>query len=347
MSTAAPASSAKAATTKNQLVPPDEQFWQRYSPHYEFPLSGVSSFALHLLGVGLAALLFMIPSFGGDRAPMELDEVSWDAGGGGGSPTGIGDNRGDGASGASEDQKLPDPKTRFEDKVKDPDLTVTQGPALTLPELSDPDVARLIEQTNQAVQSIKDLPKTTANAMREGLAAGKGKGGPGKGGGEGTGSGTGTGDASGPGTGKISKRIQRMLRWTMAFNTRDGRDYAAQLRSLGAILAVEQPDDPQKGMVYKELTNPAKGEVQELNSIKRIWWIDDKAESVEALSRALGIRPVPKRFIAFLPQELEEKLLRLELNYAGGKKEEEIKETVFEVRPLGGGRYEPRVISQR
>jgi hypothetical protein len=347
MSIAAPASPTKAATAKDRLMPPDEKFWQRYSPHYEFPLSGVSSFALHLLVVGLAALLLMVPWPGRDTAPMELDEVSWDAGGGGGSQTGIGDNRGDGASGESADQKQPDPKTRFEDKVPQPDLKLTEGPTLSLPEATEPDVARLIEQNNQAAQSIRDLPKTTANAMREGLVAGKGKGGPGKGGGEGTGTGTGTGEASGPGTGKISKRIQRMLRWTMAFNTRDGRDYALQLKSLKAILAVEQADDPQKGMVYKELTTPAKGELQELNSIKRIWWIDDKPESVEALSRALGIRPVPKRFIAFLPIELEEKLLRLELNYAGGKKEEEIKETVFEVKPLGGGRYEPRVISQR
>jgi len=72
----------------------------------------------------------------------------------------------------------------------------------------------------------------------------------------------------------------------MAFNTRDGRDYANQLRSLEAILAVEMPDDPQKGMIYHKVTFPAKGEVAELNSIKSIWWIDDKPESVQALALA-------------------------------------------------------------
>jgi hypothetical protein len=347
MSTAAPASPAKAAAAKNQLVPPDEQFWKRYSPHYEFPLSGVSSFALHLLVVGLATLLFMMPWIGREPEPMELDEVVWD-GGGGGSPDGIGDGPGKGASGAAavDEQKLPDQKTRFEtETVKTPELPDKQAPVLTLPELSDPDLARLIEQNNQAVKSIKDLPKTTANAMREGLVAGKGKGGPGSGGGEGSGTGPGKGDGSGPGTGKISKSLKRMLRWTMAFNTRDGRDYAQQLRSLGAILAVEQADDPQKGMIYRELTPPAKGEIEDLNSLKRIWWIDDKAESVTALSQHLGIRPIPRRFIAFLPVELEEKLLRLELNYAGGKREEDIKETVFEVQRVGG-KYEPRVVHQ-
>ena len=28
--------------TKKPLVPPDEKFWVRYSPHHEAPLSGVS-----------------------------------------------------------------------------------------------------------------------------------------------------------------------------------------------------------------------------------------------------------------------------------------------------------------
>jgi hypothetical protein len=281
-----------------------------------------------------------------------VDEVSWadGPGGGGGSPEGIGTNRGDGASGEKvPDQNLPDDKTKYEnEKVANPELPKdTDKVALTLPELTDPDVARLIDQSNQAVQSTKDLPKTTAKAMHEGLVAGQGKGGPGKGGGEGTGDGKGKGGGKGEGSGTVTnKRIQRMLRWTMAFNTRDGRDYAQQLKSLGAILAVELPNEPGKGTIYREITMPAKGEVEELNTIKRIWWIDDKPESVDALSRALGIRPTPRRIIAFLPLELEEKLLNLELHYRGAK-EEDIKETVFEARNMGGGRYEPRVVQQR
>src|SRR5262245_26284523 len=31
------------------VVPPEEQFWQRYSAHHEAPLSGVSSTVLHIL----------------------------------------------------------------------------------------------------------------------------------------------------------------------------------------------------------------------------------------------------------------------------------------------------------
>src|SRR5262245_52595677 len=45
----------KPATSKS-LTPPEERFWQRYSPHYEFPISSVSSLAIHVL-IGLTLFL--------------------------------------------------------------------------------------------------------------------------------------------------------------------------------------------------------------------------------------------------------------------------------------------------
>ena len=46
---------------KNQprppLIPPDEEFWEKYSPHYEFPLSTVGSIALHIAGLVLFLVL--------------------------------------------------------------------------------------------------------------------------------------------------------------------------------------------------------------------------------------------------------------------------------------------------
>src|SRR5262249_59932965 len=38
------------------LVPPEEQFWKRYSAHGELPLSGASSFAIHVLVAGFLIL---------------------------------------------------------------------------------------------------------------------------------------------------------------------------------------------------------------------------------------------------------------------------------------------------
>src|SRR6266446_3181166 len=46
----------KAGPTK-ALVPPEEKFWERYSPHQEMPLSGVGSFTLHFLAIGLVVLM--------------------------------------------------------------------------------------------------------------------------------------------------------------------------------------------------------------------------------------------------------------------------------------------------
>ena len=55
-------------TTQQEVLPPqppEERFWQRYSPHHELPLSGAGSFALHLvvLGVLLLFLVGIIPNW--------------------------------------------------------------------------------------------------------------------------------------------------------------------------------------------------------------------------------------------------------------------------------------------
>src|SRR5262245_24937687 len=45
------------STVRRSLLPPDEQFWQRYSPHHEFRLSSAASIALHALVLALLALI--------------------------------------------------------------------------------------------------------------------------------------------------------------------------------------------------------------------------------------------------------------------------------------------------
>ena len=42
------------------LLPPEEKFWQRYSPHSEAPLSGVTSAVVHVLFVGLLLLVLFV-----------------------------------------------------------------------------------------------------------------------------------------------------------------------------------------------------------------------------------------------------------------------------------------------
>src|SRR5262249_33091891 len=105
MTTATPSKPPMTVTTaggKKQTLP-DEQFWQRYSPHYEAPLSGVGSFAIHTLVIIVLAILglVLLPLFNKDLG-QTMDDVAFDpnlTGGGGGDPNGVGNNPGDGASG--------------------------------------------------------------------------------------------------------------------------------------------------------------------------------------------------------------------------------------------------------
>src|SRR5262249_35046917 len=188
------------------------------------------------------------------------------------------------------------------------------------PEFKNDD-GRLLDDASEATKRLagqsEDLRKTLFAGIK-GPKPGKGEGGTGSGGGKGKGKGTGEGDLEGPGKGNISVRQRRVLRWTMIFNTTDGYDYVKQLAALGAIIAVPTTDGDY--MVIRDLNRrPATGKIEDLTEINRIFWVDDRAESVVPLGQALGLRPPPARVVAFFPAELEEKLLALERQRSGGK----------------------------
>ncbi|MCI0463725.1 MAG: TIGR03067 domain-containing protein [Gemmataceae bacterium] len=139
------------------------------------------------------------------------------------------------------------------------------------------------------------------------------------------------------------QRQQRQLRWTLRFDTRDGRNYLRQLQALGAILAI--PDEESQFRVIRDLSQrPAQGKIEEIAQLNRIYWIDQKPHSVASLSLALGLAAPPRFLVAFFPEKVEQDLLRLELAHVG-RKEEEIAETHFEVVKKGDG-YELKVRAQ-
>src|SRR5262249_48503762 len=173
---------------------------------------------------------------------------------------------------------------------------------------------------------------------------GQGQDDPGQQGGKDRGQGTGKGDKEGPNTGKLDDRMKRSLRWVMIFETYNGDDYARQLAALGAFLAIPQG----KGDLYLVIRDlnkrPHHGSVEDITKITRIYWEDNKRESITPLSMALGIRPVPDHIVAFFPEKLEKELLQIELQYKN-KKEHEIFETRFKVQKTATG-YAPVVIDQ-
>jgi hypothetical protein len=327
--------------------PPDERFWQRYSPHHEFPLSTSSAIVAHAAVFALVIGYLTLQKLRSEEAkPLSVGAVV--IAGGGGSPDGEGN---DPASGKrTEDtgeNKNNGPKT-----TTDPKPTLNDVPKvdpLDLPEFKQSD-GRLIDDATDSARRLANQSADLRKTLFTGIADSKpkGLGGTGSGGGKGKGKGTGEGDLEGPGKGNISVRQRRVLRWTMIFNTTDGRDYARQLAAFDAIIAIPLGPDQneQRYRVIRDLKHrPATGNVEDLSDIKRIFWVDDTPESVGPLGLALGLRPIPTRIVAFFPEWFEAKLLKIEHEYKG-LAEDQIKETRFRVVRSGKG-YVPIVESQR
>jgi hypothetical protein len=316
----------------------EEAVLVRYSPHHELPLSTATSVALHALAIGLLVIAGLVAAklnWSGDSRGLPVSVVTM-AEPGGGTP---GRREGDAGSGAGAAPELPPGAgTRPENRAPERERLKEASQGGVLPEIAGPrEDQRLIESSRATAEAWGQLSPEVRQKLARGLAP---KGAPGRGNGPGPGS----GDEAGPGGGNIDRR-NRPLRWALVFNTRNGNDYLRQLEAFGAILAIPDPRHPDGYLVIRDLRRvPAEPQPEDIAKIERIFWIDDKPESVGSLSRALGLK-APPHFIVFFPAEFEAKLLRLELDYRG-KREDEITETRFDVR-LVKGSYEPCVVSQR
>jgi len=334
----------KTPPAATQQQPPDEKFWVKYSPHHELPISGLASLAWHTLAVVLVVVVAWVASRGGpDDMPVEVIQF---AGGGGGSPNGVGSGPGDGRVGgpveAATKNELPADATLPDEPLKDiAGLQITPRDLLQDVQVDKDAERELLKITERGTQTLDKLSKIDAR-MRKALM-GHGQGGSGSGGGNGSGNGPATGPGDGPG-GPTNARTKRKLRWTITFNTASGNDYLQQLDALGAILAFRTPDGELK-CVKNLMQRPVKPVVEDLQKLNRIFWIDDKRDSVEQLARSLGLDFVPDRIVALFPYEFEKELLQKELSFRN-RKEDEIIETRFQILMRGRG-YEVVVTDQR
>ena len=322
--------------------PPEEEFWKHYSPHHEFPLSSAASFALHVLALVLIAVIGIWLLRPDDRK-KPLQEIGVVVvGGGGGNPLAQGEGPGGELPRAEEE----DLGTENKDAPKPKDtprerLNPTLPPIDLILKPDDESARELIEKAGDAVKSQARINKDAQEKLRR--SVGYGQGGPGRDGGRDRGQDTGKGSEKGAGDG--SKRYERTLRWVMVFDTYNGEDYANQLSGLGAILAI--PRSNNQYFVIRDLKKRPKVDLldEDIEKIKRIYWVDDKRESITPLCMALGVNPTPDHVVAFFPEKLEALLLSLELKY-NNKKENEIYETRFKVRKTRDG-YEPVVVDQK
>jgi len=343
MSTA-PAAPPPNTNPNRPLVPPEEKFWIRYSPHNEAPLSGVSSFAVHVLAIPLLLLIAWVASRVTDedeKRSLPVDVVRVNFSGGGGSKVGVGNGPGSNEpvekeTGPSSEEKPPDRTPPPDDPPKAP--SVAQKQDLKREFKDDKHAEKLLTNATRASERLFNLDRDVREKLRQSVNPGAGQGGSGKEGGKDTGKDKGVGAQEGPGRGTINQREKRQLRWAMSFSTQNGIDYLNQLDGLGAIVAI--PQEGGQFLVLHNLKNPRDAKVEDITKFNRIYWVDDKPQSVTSLSMALRLPQVPRFFAAFFPEELERKLLDREMTYLHqrhpGKGENDIHETRFDVVRRGG-----------
>jgi hypothetical protein len=306
-------------------LPPDEKFWQRHSPHHEFPLSLVATVLFHLLVLFGAVILVSVMFSGCGKTlsdPLPIDSLEVDDGGSGGTP------QGDDASTTKQEvavqQRQPDlPPTPVTPDIQKPVVQPNPDEAVI-----DPNAPKREDQpaTNQA-QSLDD-------ALEQAIASTGPRG-----------TGEGAGGSGGNTKGHANDRTRRIKRWTMQLNYGDANEYLRQLYYLHAQVGFPVPGDNKSVFVVRDLTvRPAQLEKVSVGSINRIFWRDTNERSVLGVYQVLQLPRPPTGqkliFYAFMPRELEEDLVKKELE-VGKKarppltKESEIGLTVFGIEFFG------------
>jgi hypothetical protein len=325
-------------------VPPEDAFWKRYSPHSEFELSAAGSVALHVLAIAFVALIAWMAiklGLGSESKPLPVDPVIFPGGGGG--PPNARDEGGatrDAAPELSErDKPAADGKPEPKPSIERPPLTPDQVRELQI-EFGE----HRVQHPTEALDRMKSLSQEVRKVLRESVSPGRG--GTGRDGGRDTGTDKGDDKGKEPGKGKPDPRIERMLRWAMTFDTKNGNDYARQLQGLDAILALPEGE---KFRVIRDLKKrPARGEIEDVSKINRIYWVDDKDKSVASLAQEMEWPKGTSYFVAFFPEKLEKRLLELELEfvkkqYGKDVRETDIYQTKFRV-VKSGDKYDVQVV---
>src|SRR5579875_1599674 len=347
--------------SSSPLVPPEERFWQRYSPHAELPLSSAGSLVLHVLAFGLLGLMAWLGAALFRHTTRSLPVEGVRLSGGGGNPRGQGDSANTGApieAGAPSPEAAPEKNPAEEPSP--PKIEVNPN-ALQKPQFDEPP-GRQIQQTEESNRAFVRLSQRAGRIQLPGSPpSGYGKGGTGSGGGSGSGQGSGVGSGRGEGMANLTQREKRQLRWTMGFNTIDMADYVAQLRGLGAVLAIpvqEHGDDYDYRIVRNLSVGHAKLIKEDIQKVQQeirgmIRWYDNDPRNAAGILSVLGL-PLPNiareklHFVACMPAALEQKLSRLELDYLAkhypGRSEDDIEATKFRIKVLRNGRYEPEVV---
>jgi len=287
-------------------------WWQRYSPHGESVWSSALSFTLHVFII-LIILVGTVRLMSPDPVPPQVDVIA------------VSDET-VAAPGDSEAAAIDD--TLAEDVEEPDDLPPEMRPE-QLDQLEQPDEV-VIEIQEHGTEPAEDPAEAqellerirSAKSRLEDNLSGEGRSGE-------------------PGTG-AKGRAARVARWILHFDTRSPKHYLEQIDGLGATVAF--PVEGGEFRYFHDCSSPnPRSEVKDLAGEGRLYWYDDNRASVAGVCQTLGIAPTGM-MVCFLPKDLEEKMLRLELAYEN-LEEDEIASTHFKAIRRGG-RLDVTVISQ-
>jgi len=136
--------------------------------------------------------------------------------------------------------------------------------------------------------------------------------------------------AGGVGSG-TGERGDRVARWVLKFPSHSDQHYLQQIDALGGMVAF--PVEGGKWRYFRNVSSTRpKSEDRSLESETRLYWKDVK--TYHGAARILGMSSAPMMCI-FLPLELEERMLKMELDYQG-LAEDQILTTHYETYSSGG-----------
>jgi hypothetical protein len=331
---AAPSATANNAPATKTPTPPDERFWHKYSPHFEFPLSTVGSVAVHIVIFGLFVLYIAKLLRFDEKTPVPIRPMA---------VLGDASDGGDGAPGSGGGQReAVDQTDPMDPRPFVPDIKLEDAKpfiATWAPELAnDPETVKVVTQMPN-FDKLRKLNEDISKRPTAGDAGGKTGGnqpGTGKTGDKGPGDG---------GQGDPNSSFRRSLRWTLVFTTQGGQDYLNQLAAMRATIVVRTPQAG-KALAFRDPSAPKAGEPYDLSALQgKVYFVDDRPGSVTDVATALGLDFVPREFIAVFPDDIVQELDAKEKNYRN-RNPDDIIETKYKVI-VRDGKYIITIIDQR
>ncbi len=359
------------AAPSSDLWRPEETFWQRYSPHHEFPLATVGAITICGVVIAFLFLVAFLSLFGLNNevdAPVGVDVASTEPAGGGGGFDGLG--TGTSPLGTKMTEMGADDIKRTSTPMRPLDPTpplvnpdIKPGKLDVPPDVKDPSPdAKVFEgmqkEANQIEreQGIEKEREKNRKAVQKAMANGTGgppggRNSPGSGGGQGGGWGTGVGTGVGPGGGggpfgnrQATPQEIHAYRWRIYLS-----DDIEQHRRTLIAMRVTYVFEDQAGRQYKVLdlrrTPVETVAIPRINPREVVAWEQRDIRLLRALAQKLQLKFWPSKGIITLPADVEERLAAVEREAAErqGRAPETIRVTHFDVKIGSGGAYEPFV----